>query len=125
VAKDLPENSTIVFDFLLPIGIMEEMGYDLNSYEGTTYRTFVLLFEKADVKALNAKIPGFLNSLHTSELSPVQFLTPVKKDAPYGEERAYIGLYEYHRCHYDPFTAHIMPLQHARSAGQRKWGSEK
>lgn len=93
IAKDLPENSSIQFDFLIPFWFMEEMGYDLNSHEGTNFSNFVFLQNNADYKGLNAKIPVYLNSLHTSELNPHQFLTPLNRIHLYGEERHYIGVY--------------------------------
>lgn len=93
IARDFPENSTIQFDFLIPFWFLEELGWDLNSHEGTNFSSFVLLHENTNVKALNAKIPGYLNSLHTSELSPRQFLTPLKRMHLYGEELTYVGVY--------------------------------
>lgn len=93
VARDIPENSSIKFDFLVPFWFMEEMGYDLNSHEGTNFSSFVLLLNNADYEGLNAKIPGYLNSLHTSELNPYQFLTPLKRIHLYGEELNYVGVY--------------------------------
>jgi ABC-type antimicrobial peptide transport system permease subunit len=93
VARDVPENSSIKFDFLVPFWFMQEMGYDLNSYEGTNFSSFVFLHKKADSKGLSAKIPAYLNSLHTSELNPRQFLTPLHRIHLYGEELQYIGVY--------------------------------
>jgi putative ABC transport system permease protein len=93
VVMDIPENSSIKFDFLVPFWFMQEMGYDLNSHEGTNFTSFVLLQNNADFKGLNAKIPGYLNSLHTSELNPRQFLTPLSRFHLYGEELNYIGVY--------------------------------
>jgi|WetSurSiteA1Bulk_404760.scaffolds.fasta_scaffold00443_3 putative ABC transport system permease protein len=93
IARDVPENSSIQFDFLIPFWFMQEMGYDLNSYEGTNFTSFVLLNENADYKSLDAKIPGYLNSLHTSELNPHQFLTSLSRHHLYGEELNYIGVY--------------------------------
>jgi len=93
VAREAPENSSIKFDFLVPIGFMEELGWDMNSLEGTNFTTFVLLQKNASYKELNAKIPGYLNSLHISELDPYQFLTPLSRIHLYGEELRYIGVY--------------------------------
>jgi putative ABC transport system permease protein len=93
VVRDIPENSSIQFDFLIPFWFMQEMGYDLNSYEGTVFSSFVLLNHKTDYKGLSAKIPGYLNSLFTSELSPHPFLTPLNRIHLYGEELRYIGVY--------------------------------
>jgi ABC-type antimicrobial peptide transport system permease subunit len=89
----VPENSSIQFDFLLPFWFLGEMGWDLNSHEGTAFSSFVLLNTGADIRSLNARIPKYLNSLHPSELNPKQFLTPLKRMHLYGEERLYIGVY--------------------------------
>ena len=93
IARDIPKNSSIQFDFLVPFWFMQEMGYDLNSHEGTNFTSFVLLQNNADYRKLNIKIPGYLNSLHTSELNPHQYLTPLRRLHLYGEERHYIGVY--------------------------------
>ncbi len=93
VARDIPENSSIQFDFLIPFWFMKEMGYDLNSYEGTNFTSFVLLHKNADYRGLNLKIPGYLNTLFTSELSPHQFLTPLKRFHLYGEDLQYVSVY--------------------------------
>jgi len=93
IARDITENSSIQFDFLVPFWFMQEMGYDLNSHEGTNFTSFVLLQNNADYKELNAKIPGYLNSLHASELNPHQYLTPLRRLHLYGEELNYVGVY--------------------------------
>ncbi len=93
ITRDIPENSSIQFDFLVPFWFMKEMGYDLNSHEGTNFTSFVLLQNNADYKELSLKIPVYLNSLHTSELNPHQYLTPLRRLHLYGEELHYIGVY--------------------------------
>jgi hypothetical protein len=93
IARDIPENSTIQFDFLIPFRLMEEMGWDMNSYEGTNFTSFVRLQKNADYKALNKKMPAYLLSLFTSELNPNPFLTPLSRFHLYGEDRRYIGVY--------------------------------
>jgi putative ABC transport system permease protein len=93
VASDVPENSTIKFDFLIPIGYMEELGWDMNSYEGTNFTTYVLLQKNTNYKELSTKIPGYLNALYTSELDPHQFLTPLSRIHLYGEDLRYVGVY--------------------------------
>ncbi len=93
VARDVPDNSSIQFDFLLPLWFLQEMGWDLNSHEGTNFTSFVLLNKGADYKGLNMKIPDFLNSLHSSELDPHQFITSLNRLHLYGEERRYVGVY--------------------------------
>ncbi len=93
VVSDVPDNSSIQFDFILPFWFLQEMGWDLNSHEGTNFTSFVLLNKGADYKDLNVKIPAFLNSLHSSELDPHQFLTSLNRLHLYGEERRYVGVY--------------------------------
>lgn len=93
VAQEAPENSSIKFDFVVPIGFMELLGWDMNSYEGTNFSTFVLLQNNASYQELNTKIPDYLNALHTSELDPHQFLTPLSRIHLYGEELRYVGVY--------------------------------
>lgn len=93
IAADPPENSSIQFDFVVPIGFMSILGYDMESYGGTVLFNYFLLNENADPDLLNNKIPDFLKTQYTTDLNPEPFLAPMRSVHLYGEELLYIGVY--------------------------------
>jgi len=56
VVKDLPENSTIQFHFLLPFIRVKDIGRDLNSWTPNYYWTFILTSPVVSYKQLEQKI---------------------------------------------------------------------
>src|SRR5687767_7523826 len=66
VFKDLPDNTTIRFDWLAPFKIYYDQNSWLNEWGNNGIQTFVELDEKADVAALNKKLDGYIKSKDTS-----------------------------------------------------------
>jgi ABC-type antimicrobial peptide transport system permease subunit len=56
ILKNIPFNSHIRFDFLVPLKFMENYGYNLNNYNSTSIITYLLLNNAASVQELNKKI---------------------------------------------------------------------
>lgn len=56
ILKNIPFNSHIRFDFLVPLKFMENYGFHLNNYNGTRFITYLLLNETSSVQELNKKI---------------------------------------------------------------------
>jgi len=73
VMKNMPANSHIQFDFLVPIGILENLGRErlrqewdasgLNSWGATYVHTYVLLQESSSYLDVEQKISGFLKEV--------------------------------------------------------------
>ena len=73
VMKKMPANSHIQFDFLVPIGILENLGRErlrqewdasgLNSWGATYVHTYVLLQESSSYLDVEQKISGFLKEV--------------------------------------------------------------
>lgn len=61
VFKDVPGNSHLRFDFLFSIHHIDNSDYFRNGWNSHNFFTYVLLNPHADVKALEAKLPGFLD----------------------------------------------------------------
>jgi len=66
VFKDLPDNTTIRFDWLAPFKIYHDQNSWLNEWGNNGIQTFVELDEKTDVVALNKKLDGYIKSKDTS-----------------------------------------------------------
>ena len=56
ILKNIPFNSHIRFDFLVPLKLLENFGYNLNDYNTTSFITYLLLNNAASVQELNNKI---------------------------------------------------------------------
>jgi ABC-type antimicrobial peptide transport system permease subunit len=56
VMKDIPLNSSLRFDLLLPIDYLKKVGRDLNDWGSNDYLTYVLLRENTRSREVSAKI---------------------------------------------------------------------
>jgi putative ABC transport system permease protein len=56
VLKNVPDNSTIQFDALLPVSFLRNLGVDIESWRSNEIVTFVQLHPQSSVSAVNAKI---------------------------------------------------------------------
>ena len=77
VVNDLPENSSIEFDFLMPIESYINFGGPTH-WGGHSYGTFVLLEDGAAYEDINIKMPEWTEA-HTNE--PVRYYLQAMKDA--------------------------------------------
>lgn len=74
VIKDIPENSTLKFDWLSPFKIYFEKNNWLLQWGNNGIQTFTELDKKTDVQRLNEKLNGFIKSKDTTaEAKPFLF----------------------------------------------------
>lgn len=59
VVKDIPENTHLKFDMLLPFTLLEKWGYDLNSWGGNNNYTYLLMKPGTNLSAFNDKLKQF------------------------------------------------------------------
>lgn len=77
VIKDLPENSTLKFEWLLPMErCVQEYPY-LKHWGANAPRTYVLVDPKADIDKMNAKVKGIIQR-HLKESETIAFLYPFR-----------------------------------------------
>lgn len=69
VIKDLPENSSIKFDWLAPFKIYHDRYEWLNEWGNNSIQTFVELEELADPVAVNKKLHGYIHSKDTNAIA--------------------------------------------------------
>jgi putative ABC transport system permease protein len=69
VMKDLPENSSLQFDWLAPFKIYLNKNDWLQQWGNNGIQTFVELDKKANVQALNKKLDGYIKSKDTSAIA--------------------------------------------------------
>lgn len=69
VIKDIPENSTIKFDWLVPFKVFFDQNQWLLNWGNNGIQTFVELDKQTDVAALNRKLDGYIKSKDTSAVA--------------------------------------------------------
>ncbi len=75
VIEDVPQNSHLQFDFLIPY----EIGYSwMKTWENNAVHTYVMLYENSSLADINRKISGVLK-IHRPESKDVLSLHPLKK----------------------------------------------
>ncbi|MEZ0541385.1 ABC transporter permease [Fibrella arboris] len=76
VMRDIPETSTLKFDFVLPLGPYETKNEWLNKWDNNGIRTFALLHSTANLDRVNAKILNMVQQ-HKKEVTTITtFLFP-------------------------------------------------
>jgi putative ABC transport system permease protein len=76
VVKDVPLNSHIQFDFLLPLNFVTKSGMSIEDWDVICYYTYVLVQKGVQISALNEKIANTIKrhlpeSQHTLSLQPL------------------------------------------------------
>ncbi len=77
VVKDVPSNSYIQFDYLLPFDFVTLSGMEIDTWDAIAYHTYVLLNEDVNAQALGNKIAGIIQrhlppSPYTIHLEPLK-----------------------------------------------------
>ncbi len=78
ILKDLPSNSHVRFDFIIPFSNLEKYGWNMNGWGSFGIRTYILLDKGTDVGALSGKIEDFLKR-HDDETIMTVSLQPLKR----------------------------------------------
>lgn len=75
VLEDIPANTHLRFDLLLPFSTLQKAGYDLNTWSGNNNYTYLLVKPHTNLAALNEKLVAFSKTRLKNELLVAQ---PVK-----------------------------------------------
>ncbi len=78
VIKDLPPNTHIRFDYLLPFEFVNWSGMSIEDWDIAAYHTYVLLPKNADPRAVQEKIAGTVQ-IHFPESSNTLYLEPLTR----------------------------------------------
>lgn len=76
VLQDIPKNSHLQFDCLIPFKLLGESGYDMDDWGNNNYWTYIQLTEKASSQEVEAKISGIIQE-HVPRSSSLLRLQPV------------------------------------------------
>jgi len=88
ILADVPENSTLRFDYIMPIADFENKpgNEGLNKWDSNGARNFVMLRQDANREVLEAKLKGFLKK-YLPESGKELFLQPIKDIYLYSDFR--------------------------------------
>jgi ABC-type antimicrobial peptide transport system permease subunit len=78
VVENVPPNSHLQFNFIIPFEILKMAGDSLNQWGNNSYFTYVELAENANASAAQEKITGFLKK-HMPETRTTLHLQPLKR----------------------------------------------
>jgi len=72
IINNIPKNSTIRLDFIIPFAVVKQLGFDSDSWGGGNYVTFILLRDKNQSKEVHEKITGILEKHYPESRSESQ-----------------------------------------------------
>jgi putative ABC transport system permease protein len=86
VVADVPANSTLSFDYLLPFNFVTRSGMSIEDWEVSAYQTYILIAETASMADVERKIAGTMKRVHPSSpyLLRIQPLTRIHLYHPEG-----------------------------------------
>jgi putative ABC transport system permease protein len=76
VFEDIPKNSHLQFDCLLPFKLLGESGHDMNDWGNNNYSTYVQLTKNASSQEVESKISGIIQE-HVPRSSATLHLQPI------------------------------------------------
>lgn len=96
ILRTVPRNSHLQFDFLVPFAFGREINLSVDSWDNSTFSTYVRLRDRTPAAAAMAKIAGYLGDKPTIEKGTRLTLQPLNRihlhsnydfDAPHGDIR--------------------------------------
>ena len=86
VLENIPQNSHLQFDFILPVQLKTDLGYELDEWGDVNLYTYIKIKNSADATVLNAKIANWETPRNESFF--LQPLTEIHGDTHYIAENA-------------------------------------
>lgn len=98
IFKDLPANSHLQFDFLVPIQLKSLMGSDLSNWGNVNLNTYVLVEEHTDIAILNEKIkqwdtPRKKDQFSLQALNEIHFTSGIQAEEALVTDSKYVNLF--------------------------------
>lgn len=90
VLQDIPDNSSIQFDFLINFSFIEDSGSDSEHFDGNPYTTFLYMEDPSLTVGIDQKITEYLDEYQDKDVVVDQHLLPLKDLRSKGESRGQI-----------------------------------
>ncbi len=78
IIQNVPDNSHLQFDFVLPFAWLEDLGHDINNWGNYNFFTYVYLDENTSFETTNQKISGYLRTIDPENTTRL-FIQPLKR----------------------------------------------
>lgn len=78
VLQNIPKNSHLQFDFILPFSLLENLGQDIHNWGNSNFFTYVLLDKNTSVEEASQKISGYLGTIDPENNTQL-FIQPVSR----------------------------------------------
>ena len=92
VLKDLPDNTSFQFSYLVPFKVEEMIGMPIDGFAGTMYFTYFVLDNPESAEIINRDINEFIESKYEETLEVHRFLSHIRDVFLYGETKAFWGI---------------------------------
>jgi ABC-type antimicrobial peptide transport system permease subunit len=92
VLKDIPDNSTIKFSYLVPFEVESMLGMPTDGFGGTLYYTYFVLDNPQSAALINAEINEFLDPKYEEIIEVDRFLSHIREAFLFGENKAVWGI---------------------------------
>jgi ABC-type antimicrobial peptide transport system permease subunit len=78
IIQNVPDNSHLQFDFVIPFAWLEDLGHDINNWGNYNFFTYVLLGENTSFEKTNQKISGYLRTIDPENDTRL-YIQPLKR----------------------------------------------
>lgn len=92
ILKDLPSNSSVQFNYLVPFEVMKMTGKPIDGYAGDMFYSYFILDDPNSATYINAHINEFIESKYEETLEAHRFLSHIRDVYLYGESNAFWGI---------------------------------
>ncbi|MCK5705618.1 MAG: ABC transporter permease, partial [Cyclobacteriaceae bacterium] len=92
ILKDVPNNSSVQFSYLVPFEVMALIGKPIDGYGGDMFYTYFILNDPKSADIINSNINEFLESRYEETLEVDRFLSHIREVYLYGETKAFWGI---------------------------------
>lgn len=93
ILKDVPNNSSVRFDYLVPFKVAGMTGRPIDGYAGDMFYSYFVLDAPESAEVINLDVNEFLLSKYEETLKVNRFLTHIQKAYLYGEANAFMGIF--------------------------------
>ena len=89
IVEDVPDNSSIQFEFLIPFSFLKELGFFMDQYEGNPFGNSLYIENPDNYKMISSQLPEFFTGRYDSDVESVQKLLPFSRQHLFGETRTF------------------------------------
>ncbi len=93
ILKDIPDNSSIQFSYLVPFEVEKMVGKPIDGYAGDMFFSYFVLDSPKSAEIINLDVNEFLESKYEETLVVNRYLSHIRDVYLYGETNAFWGIF--------------------------------